>query len=211
MRTWNCAIMWLPDPVDFVSVNYSELSTYADIFCKTEWDKREFCSYVMYYFLTHKTGYKQGYKNEFGIEAKISTWLYSTVKFIKLKYYYDVIKDCVEGRMSECKRGLIPESECKRGLIPEGYISERIEALKFEDASDSAFNIHLYKKYLIRKYQNKCSWIVNALKVMSLSIKGYGNSEIAPLLKLTTVRVSQLRRKLKVNYDEFKLEKLATA
>jgi len=193
MRTWYSSLMWLPDPQHFVAVNYSELCIYADKACKVGWDKREFRNYVMYYFLTRKGDLT--FQKDKG--AKLSTWLYSTISFIRLKFYREVIKDSVEGRTA---------TENKLGLIPEEYISNRQSALDFREASDSIINLSMFKKYLKKKFPNEKAWVLSAIKVIDYCLKGYTNKDMTDL-NMTCVRISQLKKKLKDAFLNFKQEK----
>ena len=180
--------IWLPnDPHNFVLINYKELAELADTICGSEWNKEEFREYAVSYFLIHPVKYDKK-------KARISTYLHETMKFIGLKYRKEVVDDIKD-------RYII---EKKVGLVPMEYLEDRKEIMsESEEASDAALDIRTFKRYLKRNYKNKCSWIVNGLKVMDLKLYGYKETEVAEILNVTTVRVSQLKRYLKVKDLEF--------
>lgn len=188
--------IWLPnDPVNFVALNYEELKDLADYVCKKEWDKRDFLSFVMNYFLTHPLNYKKDYENKDGYRSKISTYIFKTMKFVKLKYYYQ-IEDRKEGRT---------QMEDRIGLVPVEYV-ERRKRVMSETASESS-DVFIYiqknfKKYLQR--QRNLNWLKNGFKVLDLGLQGFGNTDISGILGITVVRVSQLKRKLRVAFDNFR-------
>lgn len=192
------SLMWLPDTEAFVRINLKEIWDMASSLCKKGWDKRDFSSYVLIYLLDHKMHFDREYRNEHGRKSKLSTYLYSTIQGIKIKYYYDIIKDQKQYKTKKI--------ESRRGLIPCEYIEAREQNLNFKNASETVLNIKMFKKYMSLKKDMGKRRTKRAIEILGYLIRGYGNKEIAEKLGITDVSVSIIKRKLKENYESFRDE-----
>lgn len=188
--------IWLPDPHDFVRLNFKELKGLIEYVCKPEWNVQDFLTYVIDYLLSHKLKYEKKYKNKQGKHTKISTYVFETMRYIKLKYFYEVIED----------KGKAGSKALKRGMVPVQYIEERERVMsEAESASDTALKFRMFKKYLIREHGNRKK-LKHACKILDLGIRGYSSGEIAKKLKVRGEYISQVKAIIKEKLNIFNKE-----
>ena len=190
----NSVMMWIPEPFDFVDINFKELESYIKHFCKETWDKIEFYNYVMVYFLTKKLNFDPHRVDKRGYKTKLTTYIYKTVFFIKHKYVTDIIydKSCTSAKQ-------------RRGLVPNGYLTDREDNMDFTLDSETQFKLKEFKDYLYI-YFNKVHlkrWIDKACNVLDYMIKGYESSEIAKIYGKSYVHINDMKKELKEAFQSF--------